>query len=354
MITIYGNRNQAVVYTTANEETAIDQSTRGQIQSMCDLEPLEGSNIRIMPDVHAGKLCPVGFTATVGNKIMPALTGGDIGCGVTMVRIRKGLADWNRLDSVIRENVPSGGAIRRKASTFAASSGWDPSELVCQRSIRASGHDLALGTLGGGNHFIEVDGYEDEMYLTVHSGSRSLGQAVHDAYMRTGMNHLKSHGIKAPYENTWLEGSLLESYLRDLAVVERYASANRMIIIREILKGMKWKADDPVSSVHNCVSSDEATIREAGAAVIRKGAVSALKDQPVLIPISMSQGVIVASGKGAKEWNCSSPHGAGRILKRSQAKKTLGMEEYRRSMEGIYSSCIREDTLDESPMAYRM
>jgi RNA-splicing ligase RtcB len=207
---------------------------------------------------------------------------------------------------------------------------------------------LSLGTLGGGNHFIEVDSDDDgNSYLVIHSGSRHLGQEVTTCYLQEGQRVLQKSGIEIPYELTYLEGELMEHYLHDLAVVQRFATLNREIILSEICKGMKWKVQESFSCIHNYVDF------ESNVPMIRKGAISANKDEAVIIPINMRDGIILGTGLGNAEWNCSAPHGAGRIMKRDDVKEHFTVSSFKREMKGIYSSCINSDTLDEAPFAHQ-
>ena len=351
METIKGEYTSALLYLAENPKTNIDQYAISQITMLCNNESLEGSRIRIMPDVHAGKVGTIGFTATVGEKLMPQLIGIDIGCGMTVAKITKGKKEWQRLDSVIRESVPSGPHLRKSIHNLATE--FDYRNLECRAHIQEERADLSLGTLGGGNHFIEVDTDGEDLYLVVHSGSRNLGKQVTDYYMSEGQKYLKERNINIPYELTWLEGSLKEAYLHDVIATQEYAALNRHIIIYEILKGMKWKSEEPWDCIHNYIASDEKTISVFGSPMLRKGAISAMNNEKVVIPINMKDGIILGTGKGNSDWNCSAPHGAGRVLKREDVKKNFTVSSFRSEMKGIYTSCIGTDTLDEAPFAYR-
>ena len=348
---IKGNYTSATLYLAENPKTNIDQYALSQLNMLCNNEALEGSRIRIMPDVHAGKVGTIGFTATVGDKIMPQLIGIDIGCGMTVAKITKGKAEWQRLDRVIRDSVPSGSHLRKNIHNMAVE--FDYKNLECRKHIQDERADLSLGTLGGGNHFIEVDTDGNDLYLVVHSGSRNLGKQVTDHYMTEGQKYLKAKGYDIPYELTWLEGNLVNAYLHDVSATQDYAALNRHIIIFEILKGMKWKSEEPWDCRHNYIASDSATISTFGSPLLRKGAISAMKDEKVVIPINMKDGMILGTGKGNIDWNCSAPHGAGRILKREDVKKNFTVSAFKSEMKGIYTSCISTDTLDEAPFAYR-
>ncbi|NBK79284.1 RNA-splicing ligase RtcB [bacterium D16-76] len=344
---ITGKYTEAKVYTSGE----LESYARAQLQMLCDNECLAGSRIRVMPDVHPGKVGTIGLTMTVGERLMPFLTGIDIGCGVTMARIRKGKREWDRLDSVIKSSVPAGFASRQKP--HAKATDFDFSRLYCAKHIRSQRAALALGTLGSGNHFIEVGTDGDSLYLFIHSGSRILGKEVTEHYVAKGQIELKAIGIKIPYELTWLDGALLQAYLHDAAVLQEYAELNRQIMIAEILKGMKWKADEMCSCPHNYIAADPRSMEIFGAPILRKGAIAAMQGERVIIPIHMRDGVILGTGLGNIEWNCSAPHGAGRILKREDVRQKHTMSEYKMAMKGVHSMSISADTLDEAPFAYR-
>lgn len=344
---ITGKYTEAKVYTSGE----LESYARAQLQMLCDNECLAGSRIRVMPDVHPGKVGTIGLTMTVGERLMPFLTGIDIGCGVTMACICKGKREWDRLDSVIKSGVPAGFSSQHKPHAKAAD--FDFSRLYCAKHIRSQRAALALGTLGSGNHFIEVGTDGDSLYLFIHSGSRILGKEVTEHYVAKGQIELKARGINIPYELTWLDGALLQAYLHDAAILQEYAELNRQIMIAEILKGMKWKADEMCSCPHNYIAADEQTMEIFGAPILRKGAISAMQSEQVIIPINMRDGVILGTGLGNTEWNCSAPHGAGRILKREDVRQKHTMSEYKIAMKGVHSMSISADTLDEAPFAYR-
>lgn len=337
MDTIIGNYASAVVYTSDIEDYA-----RAQIKMICDNEISTGSNIKIMPDCHPGKVGPIGLTMTVSNRIIPQLMGIDIGCGMLVCKIKAKNIEFQKLDKVIRENIPAGFNIRKEPHIKASR------ELIgCLRCIRAVQSDKAmrsLGTLGGGNHFIEVDKGEDGYYIIIHSGSRHLGVDVAEYY--TEAAHRKHPDT--PYELSYVEGPLKEDYLHDAAVATSYASLNREIILHEILKGMKWKETDRYESLHNYIG----TLPD-GTSILRKGAASALEGEPVIIPINMADGVILGVGKGNPDWNYSAPHGSGRKIKRTEVQNTYTVSAFKKDMKGIFSSSICADTLDEAPVAYR-
>ena len=347
MITIYGKYTNAVVYTTSNEEYAIDDYARKQLQMICDHPSAEGSKIRVMPDVHPGKVGTIGLTMSVGDSLLPSLVGVDIGCGMTIAKIKAKNMECQKLDRIIRENVPSGGKIRKTAHKLSRT--IDLSRLYCYKAIDVAKADLSIGTLGGGNHFIEVDkDEEDSLYLVIHSGSRHLGMEVTEYYLKEGqrVSQMKKQG-HAPYEMTCLDGELLEAYFHDLAITQDYARLNREAMIDEIVRGMKWRVLDSYTCIHNYIDfSGELPI-------LRKGAIRANEGEKVIIPINMRDGIILGTGLGNVDWNCSAPHGSGRIYKRSEVKEHHTLTEFKKEMEGIYSICVNKDTLDEAPFAYR-
>lgn len=347
MITIYGKYTNAKVYTVENELYSLDEYARKQLQMICDNPVAQDSKIRVMPDVHPGKVGTIGLTMTVKDVILPSLVGVDIGCGMTIAKIKTKALQFQQLDSVIRENVPVGSAIQRKEHKFADR--IDLSKLKSAKSISEAKAKLSIGTLGGGNHFIEVDKDEEgNYYLTVHSGSRHLGIEVAEYYLRAGQKEMqrKKQGY-ASYEMTSLTGELMEDYLHDLEIIQDFARINREAIIESIVKGMKWKVEDSFCVVHNYVDFS------GNDPLLRKGAISAKDGERVIIPINMRDGIILGTGLGNPEWNYSAPHGAGRIYRRSEVAEHHTVSEFKKAMEGIHSICINKDTLDESPFAYR-
>ena len=268
-----------------------------------------------MPDMHPGKVGPIGFTATVGTAILPAVVGIGIGCGMTIAKLKKTKREFQKVDAVIREGIPSSFQIRRTPHRFAEE--FEFSRLRCGGSIRMDKAACSIGTLGGGNHFIELD--EDGtggLYALVHSGSRHLGKEVAEYYMREGQKVLDGKGVHLPYELTYLEGDLME---------------------------------DTWSSIHNYVDFDT----ELGERILRKGAISAHQGEQVIIPVNMRDGVILGGGKGNLEWNCSAPHGADRIQNRETIRKSYTVSQLKKEMKGIYNTCVSAETLDKAPFAYR-
>lgn len=335
---IKGKYADAVIYSDTAEDYAV-----AQVQMICDNEAAEGSKIRVMPDVHPGKIGPVGLTMYVKDKIMPGLVGGDIGCGVSYAKIKKTKIEFQQLDKVIREEIPTGSGIRKLLHHMSES--FDFGQLLCRKHINQEKVLLSLGTLGGGNHFIELDrDDEGSIYVVVHSGSRNLGREVAEYYLHRGQEVLKAKGIELPYELTFLESGLMEDYLHDVRIVQAYAKLNREIMLKVLAKAMKWKVISDGGSFHNYVD---------GSGVLRKGADSAQAGEEVIIPINMRDGIILGVGKGNDEWNCSAPHGAGRLFSRSEVQNHHTVSEYKKAMKGIYCSTVGAGTLDEAPFAYR-
>lgn len=352
MDTIKGAVTCAQIFTTNNKETAIDPYAISQIQMICDLESSMECRIRVMPDVHPGKVGTIGLTMTIGQKILPNLIGIDIGCGITLAQIRDKKIEYQKLDSVIRNCIPFGFHIRSKVHRFAEEFDFDA--LRCVRHIRTDKARLSLGSLGSGNHFIEADRDDEKnLYIVIHSGSRHLGREVTEYYLKEGQNYLKAKGIGVPYELTWLEGQLMADYLHDLQIVQNFASLNRAIILDELVKGMKWKVADSYECIHNYVDASPEALRTFDSPLLRKGAISAKAKEKVIIPINMRDGILLGTGLGNPEWNCSAPHGSGRIMKREEVKNHFTVSSFKSEMKGIYSSCISKGTLDEAPFAYR-
>ena len=354
MFEIVGKYNQATVYAAT-----VDSEAYAQVLRMCNREELRDSRIRMMPDMHAAEGCTVGTSMTVGDRVNPAYVGGDIGCGMQVYRLDPPSVDLPRLDEAIRGCVPSGAAIF--PSPNGAVHRVPLEKLRCYESISHQLVSRSFGTLGGGNHFIELEqGLDGALYLIIHSGSRRLGRDValyHQAaafFAALGMDEgevrrkrLKPADIKTTVrpEDCFLSGYLLENYLHDMDIAVAYASESRRRMGEVILERLGITAADSFETIHNYVDTK--------ARVLRKGAVSAQKGERLLIPINMKDGSLLCEGRGNPDWNCTAPHGSGRVMKRSEAKETLSMEDYRREMAGIYSTSVGESTLDESPMAYR-
>lgn len=341
MKTVDGIYTSAKIFTDTVEDYAL-----AQIKMLCDNQAFKDCKVRVMPDVHPGKVGTIGFTAIVGEAILPNVVGIDIGCGVTLARLKQKKAEFQKLDKVIRENVPTGFQIRKTPHRY--SEEFEFSELYCARAIRSQKAELSIGTLGGGNHFIELDQGEDgALYVAIHSGSRHLGKEVTEYYLDQGQKKLKEENIEVPYELTYLQGELMNAYLHDVQAVQRLAELNRAAILDELVKGMKWKIEEVYSSIHNYI---DASGEEK---ILRKGAVSARAKEKVIIPINMRDGILLGEGLGNTDWNESAPHGAGRLLKRGDVQSKYTVSQFKAEMKGIYSSCISKETLDEAPFVYR-
>ena len=338
MKTVKGIYAEAKIFTDDVEEYA-----QAQVKMICDHQAAEGSRIRLMPDIHPGKVGPIGLSMTATDKVIPQLLGVDIGCGMTCVKLNKDNVEFQKLDRVIRENVPSGFAIRKEPHHMAAEFPYE--KLHCARHVNRPKAERSLGTLGGGNHFLELDRGEDgSLYLVVHTGSRHLGEEVAEHYTKLAHTSLKAQGLEVPYYMSYLERDEKENYMEDVHTVQGYAELNRQIIVREILKGMKWKAVEQFSVAHNYLDAS---------GVLRKGAIAAEEGARVIIPANMRDGMILGIGLGNEDWNCSAPHGSGRRLKREEVKSRYTIWDFKKEMKGIYSSCVGADTLDEAPFAYR-
>lgn len=329
MLDINGQYNTARVFTDDIEESA-----KAQIMAMCNQDFLDGSRIRIMPDVHAGKGCTIGTTMTIKNKVVPNYVGVDIGCGMETVRIREKRIELQKLDKLIRTKIPSGFNIRSKPHKY--SDRIDVSKLCYYGGIKAKRALLSIGTLGGGNHFIEVDKDEaGNLYIVIHSGSRHVGVETANYYQN------KAFKKGTPY----CEGTLFDEYIHDMKIVQEYAMINRQAMMNEIVTEMKLHIEDQFTTVHNYIDTDSM--------ILRKGAVSAKTGERLLIPINMRDGSIICTGKGNPDWNYSAPHGAGRLMSRIEAKQCFTVSEFKKQMDGIYTTSVNASTLDECPMAYK-
>ena len=338
MKTVKGIYAQAKIFTDDAEDYAL-----AQVKMICDNETADGSTICLMLDIHPGRVVPIGLSMTVTDKVIPQLLGVDIGCGMTCVKLNKNHVEFQKLDRVIRENIPSGFTIRKEPHCMAEEFSYGGLHYI--RHINRAKADRSLGTLGGGNHFIELDqGGDGSLYLVVHTGSRHLGEEVAEYYTKLASTCLKEQGMEVPYYMSYLEGNNKAAYLEDVQIIQQYAEWNRQIIVREILKGMKWKVLEQFSVPHNYLDDS---------GILRKGTISARQGEAVVIPANMRDGVILGIGKGNADWNYSAPHGSGRKLKREDVKNQHTVSEFKKEMKGIYSSCVGTDTLDEAPFAYR-
>lgn len=373
MLEIRGKVNTAICFARVIEDEAI-----AQIRRMCDTGMAGGSRIRIMPDVHAGKGCTIGTTMTITDKAVPNVVGVDIGCGMYTVKLGKVDIDFAKVDEVCHF-IPSGmdvweGRIVR----------FDLSELRCYRELRDSRRlERSIGTLGGGNHFIEIDEAADgTKYLVIHSGSRNLGKQVAEFYQQLAIdlhsgkeeyfkmrdeiirtykeqgrrteiqealkafkNEYETKNPDVPEDLCWLYGEYLEDYLHDVEICQRFAKLNRETMAEIILDRTGMSAEDAFHTIHNYIDTEEM--------ILRKGAIAAHEGEKVLIPINMRDGSVLAVGKGNPDWNYSAPHGAGRVMSRAKAKESIDLDEYKASMSGIYTTSVNEQTLDEAPMAYK-
>ena len=357
MFEIKGKVTTAVCYAKVVGDNAVNQ-----IRTMCDYDLTAGSRVRIMPDVHAGSGCTIGTTMTGTDKVCPNIVGVDIGCGMYTVRLNSRDLDFEQIDEAVH-SIPSGMDVWENRPEEFSLSG-----LRCQKALKALTRlECSLGTLGGGNHFIEIDRSSGgEFWLVIHSGSRNLGRQVAQYYQQRAVDHFtgkdripqeRAEALKqlkhkydeaatsVPAELCWLEGPQMEDYLHDVEICQQFARRSREIMAETILRKTGMAAAESFHTIHNYIDTDEM--------ILRKGAIAAHLGEKVLIPINMRDGSVIAVGKGNPEWNFSAPHGAGRIMSRSRAKSAISLEEYRKSMEGIYTTSVNEHTLDEAPMAYK-
>ena len=372
-IEIKGKVNTAICYAKVVEDEAIEQ-----IRRMCDYEMTAGSKIRIMPDVHSGKGCTIGTTMTISDKAVPNVVGVDIGCGMYTVSLGRGDIDLMLLDAAAHY-IPSG-----KNVWEGRQERFDLTGLKCYRSLKDSKRlGRSLGTLGGGNHFIEVDVSSDgTKYLVIHSGSRNLGKQVAELYQKLAIDlhrgydkyfekrdeiirtykeegrkdeiqaalkklHCEVYGgeTKMPEDLCYLYGTYLEDYLHDVEICQAFAKRSREKMAEILAEKAGLVLGESFHTIHNYIDTEEM--------ILRKGSIAAHKGEKVLIPINMRDGSVLAVGKGNPEWNFSAPHGAGRIMSRTKAKNTLSMDEYKEAMKDIFTTSVNEATLDEAPMAYK-
>lgn len=358
MITITGAHNTAIVFTDSLEKGA-----ESQIRALCDMPQFKSSKIRVMPDVHAGMGCTIGTTMTITDKVVPGMVGVDIGCGMEAVRLEEKEIDLRGLDALIRRQIPSGRDIRKREHPF--SDRIDLNALHCADEVNVQRARLSIGTLGGGNHFIEVgEDEEGRLWLVVHSGSRHLGHEVATLYQNKGFESLcgdsapqrgsgkKQHRAQrrkrdcpVPRDMAWVEGRQMADYLDDMALVQRFAVLNRHAMVDVIIEGLGLSAAESFTTIHNYIDTREM--------VLRKGAVSAHAGEKLLIPINMRDGSLICLGRGNPDWNHSAPHGAGRLMSRRDARDRLSMAEYQKTMAGVFSTSVSLATLDEAPMAYK-
>ena len=373
MIEIRGRHNNANCYAVTVEDAAIEQ-----IKAVCDRPEFADSRIRIMPDAHSGKGCTIGTTMTLTDKVVPGMVGVDIGCGMETVKLKEREIDFEKLDRVIRKHIPFGREVRDTPHRFSEKIRLE--DLRCADRVGIPRAYRSIGSLGGGNHFIEIDKNDKgELYLVVHSGSRHLGTEIADYYQNVGYKtlcanaktqlqdkiaELKSQGrdkeiydalkaLKAntktamdvPKELAYVEGELFDDYIHDMKITQRFAQLNRQAMTEVILSEMGLREVERFTTVHNYIDTREM--------ILRKGAVSAKAGEKLLIPINMRDGSLICIGKGNEDWNCSAPHGAGRLMSRHAAMAQLDMEEYAQQMKDVFTTCVSRQTLDEAPMAYK-
>lgn len=370
---VEGIYNTAKVYTDVVEDGAL-----AQIKALCDQAFAKDSRIRVMPDVHAGAGCTIGTTMTIKDAVVPNLVGVDIGCGMETVKLKNRHVELGKLDKLIYEKIPSGFAIREKEHRLTDE--IDLGQLRCLRPglINVDRAVRSLGTLGGGNHFIEVDRDEEgTLYLVIHSGSRHLGLEVAQYYQDQAWKSLsgasrkdiqkliedyKRRGketeieaavaaVKAredtdvPRALACCRGELMEDYIHDMKIIQRFAMLNRKAMMDELVRGMKLKVEEEFTTIHNYIDTD--------AMILRKGAVSARAGEKLLIPINMRDGSLICVGKGNEDWNYSAPHGAGRLMSRRKARESYTVSQFKKEMAGIFTTSVNAQTLDECPMAYK-
>lgn len=339
MNTIVGKYNTAVIYTDNIEESAV-----GQIQQMCDFEPLKDSHIRIMPDVHAGKGCTIGTTMEVHDKVVPNMVGVDISCGILTVSLKDEKIDLPRLDTFIHKNIPCGREINKRP--VRGHGRLDMDELLCLSKLRDKKLKEAICSVGSGNHFISVEQDDEGVnYLLIHSGSRNPGKQTAEYYQNVAYKRLQEQGSNVPFELAYLEGEDFDNYIHDMHFMQKYAELNRRCIADAIIEGLDLTEDYRFDTTHNYIDTEHM--------ILRKGACAAYEGDLLIVPMNMRDGSLICRGKGNPEWNYSAPHGAGRVMSRKDAKNTLSMQDYKNSMEGIYTTCVSHETIDEAPMAYK-
>ena len=370
MIELKGKFAEAKVFTDV-----VDNESISQVINLLNQPYVEGSKVRMMPDIHAGAGCTIGTTMTIKDKICPNLVGVDIGCGMETIRIKETHIEPQKLDKVIRANIPSGFEIRNVPHRYAKD--IDLSDLYCAKRVNTNRAYNSIGTLGGGNHFIEANKDEaGNIYIVVHSGSRHLGLEVANFYQEAAYKSLTSYSkeeidavitklkeagrqkeiqnalkeMKAkkspvPKPLAYVEGDMFEQYLHDMKVAQKFASLNRQAMMDIIVKEMGLHVVEQFTTIHNYIDVDNM--------ILRKGSVSAKDGERLIIPINMRDGSLICTGKGNSDWNYSAPHGAGRLMSRSAAKETFTVSEFKKQMEGIFTTSVNKSTLDECPMAYK-
>ncbi|SEU28877.1 RNA-splicing ligase RtcB, repairs tRNA damage [Lacrimispora sphenoides] len=371
MIGLKGKYNEAKIFTDV-----VDEASIAQVMLLLNQEFVAGSKIRLMPDIHAGAGCTIGTTMTITDKIVPNLVGVDIGCGMECVQIKEKHIELQKLDKLIYEKIPSGFNVRTKTHRYFDKCQIE--ELYCVDKVNLDRAERSLGSLGGGNHFIECNKDDDgNIYIVVHSGSRHLGLEVANFYQNQAyevlngssssdrenlIDELKKQGreneiqkalsdlknvkrTNVPKQLAYVSGKLFEQYIHDMKIVQEFAMYNRQAMMDEIIKGMGVRVTQQFTTIHNYIDVNNM--------ILRKGAVSAQIGERLIIPINMRDGSLVCIGKGNDDWNQSAPHGAGRLMSRSQAKETFTVSEFKKQMNGIYTTSVNKETLDECPMAYK-
>ena len=366
MFELFGKHNTCKVFTDN-----CDNETISQIIELLNQESVANSQIRIMPDTHAGKGCVIGTTMTITDKVIPNLVGVDIGCGMYAIKLEETEIDCEKLDKVIRQYIPSGFSIHDRAITRS-----NIDKIIAPIDVNRA--MKSLGTLGGGNHFIEVDrGNDGKLWLVIHTGSRHLGIEVCKYYQDLAYNKIRNNGIREKIdatiarlkaegkhheiENTikilkmqagpipkdlcYIEGEDFYNYINDMKITQEHAKINRYTIASQILQHMNLHEIEIFDTIHNYIDTDNM--------ILRKGSISAQANEKVIIPMNMRDGSLICIGKGNPDWNYSAPHGAGRIMSRNQAREQVSLEEFKVSMKDIFSTCVNENTIDESPMVYK-
>lgn len=338
MLNIKGKFNNAIVYTDNIDPDAIKQ-----IETLCDQEFIKGSKIRIMPDVHKGAGCTIGTTMTIEDKIVPNLVGVDIGCGMEVVKISNRNLDLPKLDKIIYAKIPSGFNIRKKEHYY--NEKIDLTKLKCFKEVNIHRARHSIGTLGGGNHFIEANkDSKGTLYIVVHSGSRHLGNEAANLYQEEACKSLNNNP-DIPKDLAYVSDNIFRDYIHDMKIVQQFAELNRKAMIQELAEGMNLEIIEQFTTIHNFIDTEEM--------ILRKGAVSAQKDEKLLIPINMRDGSLICVGKGNPDWNYSAPHGAGRLMSRTKAKNSFTLAQYKEIMQGIFTTSVNKKTIDECPLAYK-
>lgn len=371
MIELKGKYNEAKIFTDI-----VDEASISQVMLLLNQEFVSGSKVRLMPDIHAGAGCTIGTTMTISDKVVPNLVGVDIGCGMEVIQIKEKHIELQKLDKLIYEKIPSGFNVRTNTHRYFDKCNIE--KLYCKGKVNLGRAEKSLGTLGGGNHFIECNKDDDgKIYIVVHSGSRHLGLEVANYYQDLAyaqlngnssedqqklITELKEQGrekeiqkalaelknvkrTNIPKQLAYASGELFKQYIHDMKIVQEFAAYNRQAMMDEIVKGMGIHVVEQFTTIHNYIDIDNM--------ILRKGAVSAKNGERLIIPINMRDGSLICIGKGNDDWNQSAPHGAGRLMSRSKAKESFTVSEFKKQMKDVYTTSVNKDTLDECPMAYK-